>query len=74
MDWKMTQQCERGLDRRCRDQDGQIRQKNGNTRVDTLRETYGDAFAQEYRGDMHLRTLLDRAGAPSLSQYLRRRR
>jgi hypothetical protein len=70
----MTQQCERGLDDRCRDQDGQIRQKNGNTRVDTLRDTYGDDFAQGYRGDMHLRTLLDRTGAPSLSQYLRRNR
>lgn len=69
----MTQQCERGLDDRCRDLDGQIRQKNGNTRVDTLRETYGDGFAQGYRGDMHLRTLLDRSGVPSVSQYLRRR-
>jgi hypothetical protein len=70
----MTRQCDLGLDDRCRDLDGQIRQKNGNTRVDTLRETYGEEFAQGYRGDMHLRTLLDRTGAPSLSQYVRRRR
>ena len=67
----MTNKCDRGLDDRCRDQDGQIRQKNGNTRVDSLRETYGDDFAQGFRGDMHLRTLLDRTGSSSLSQYLK---
>ena len=67
----MTRQCDHGLDDRCRDQDGRIRQKNGNTRVDSLRETYGHDFAQGSRGDMHLRTL---PGAPSLSQYLRRPR
>jgi hypothetical protein len=70
----MTQQCNRDLDDRCRDQNGRIRQKNGNTRVGTLRETYGDDFGQGYRADMHLRTLLDKTGEPSLSQYLRRRR
>ena len=60
-----------GLDDRARDNDGEIRRKNGNTRVDTLRETYGEDFAPGARGDMHLDTLLDRTGAKSLSDYLK---
>ena len=39
----MTRHCHPGLDDRCRDKDGEIRRKNGNTRVDTLREIYGPA-------------------------------
>jgi hypothetical protein len=61
-----------GLDGHHRDADGQIRHKNGNTRIDTLRGTYGQDFAAGYRGDMKLETLLDRAGATSLSEYLKR--
>jgi len=60
-----------GLDGRSRDKDGEIRHKNGNTRVDTLRETYGDNFAPGVRGDMHLDTLLDRTGAKSLSELVK---
>jgi hypothetical protein len=60
-----------GLDERHRDANGEIRRKNGNTRVDTLRETYGEHFAKDFRGDMKLETLLDRAGADSLSDYLK---
>jgi len=62
-----------GLDGRHRDVDGRISEKHGNTRVDTLRETYGDGFAPGMRGDAHLRTVLDRAGAPSLSKLVRKR-
>jgi hypothetical protein len=62
-----------GLDNRHRDLNGEIRQKNGNTRIDTLRQTYGDDFAKEYRGDMRLDTLLDTAGVSSLSEYLKRK-
>ncbi|HUW30726.1 MAG TPA: hypothetical protein VM223_03875 [Planctomycetota bacterium] len=62
-----------GLDGRHRDVDGRIREKHGNTRVDTLRETYGDGFAPDVRGDMQLRTLLDRNGAPSLSRLVKKR-
>jgi hypothetical protein len=62
-----------GLDNRHRDKDGQTREKNGNTRVDTLRETYGDDFAPGIRGDAHLSTLLERSGSSSLSHYLRNR-
>lgn len=59
------------LDGRHRDQDGRISEKHGNTRVDTLRETYGDNFASGIRGDAHLSTLLERTGSTSLSSYLR---
>jgi len=65
--------CHTGLDDRCRDANGEIRRKNGSTRVDTLRETYGGDFAEEFRGDMHLRRLLERTGSSSLSDYLKRR-
>lgn len=61
-----------GLDGRHRDQNGQIRQKNGTTHVGTLREQYGDGFAAGRRSDMHLSTLLEREGAASLSQLLKR--
>jgi hypothetical protein len=61
-----------GLDGRHRDVDGKIRFKNGNTLIDTLLDTYGESFAKEYRSDMKLETLLRRAGANSLSDYLKR--
>jgi hypothetical protein len=63
-----------GLQNRHRDNDGQTREKSGNTRVDTLRETYGDDFAPGIRGDAHLSTLLERTGSSSLSDYLRNRK
>jgi hypothetical protein len=69
----VSQHCQPGLDDRCRDQNGQIREKNGNTRIDTLRKTYGDDFASGLRGDAHLQTLLDRTGAATLSDYLKNR-
>jgi hypothetical protein len=59
------------LDGRHRNQDGRISAKQGNTLVGTLRETYGDDFAAGRRSDMKLSTLLQRTGAPSLSQYLK---
>jgi hypothetical protein len=65
--------CHAGLDDRCRDHNGEIRHKNGNTRVDTLRETYGQTFAERYRGDMKLETLLERTHSKSLSDYLKNR-
>jgi hypothetical protein len=55
------------------DQNGEIRRKNGNTRVDTLRDTYGPSFAPNVQGDMRLDTLLNRAGARSLSDYLNKK-
>jgi hypothetical protein len=60
-----------GLDNRQCDTNGQIREKRGDTRIDTLRQTYGDNFAPGIRGDAHLKTLLDRTGSNSLSDYLK---
>jgi hypothetical protein len=69
----MSKNCDRGLDDRCRDKDGEIRHKNGATRVGTLRQTYGEGFAPGARSDMKLDTLLNRTGAHSLSGLLKRR-
>jgi hypothetical protein len=66
--------CSPGLDDRCRDLDGETRRKRSDTRVDTLRGTYGSEFAGGVRGDMRLGTLLDGANVNSLSQYLKRKR
>jgi hypothetical protein len=64
-------ECEDGLDGRCRDLDGEIRAKRGDTLVRTLRKTYGQDFAQGVRGDMRLDTLRERAGGSSLSKLLK---
>ena len=58
-----------GLDDRHRDQDGEIRRKNGNTKVGTLRRTYGADFAMGRRSDMHLDALLEESGTDSLSEF-----
>jgi hypothetical protein len=58
-----------GLDGRHRDSDGEIRRKNGNTQIGTLRNTYGPDFAAGYRRDMKLENLLDRTGSSSLSDH-----
>lgn len=66
--------CDVGLDNRCRDNDGEIRRKREDTLVRTLRQEYGEDFAQGYRGDTKLGNLLRRESAPSLTEYLRRER
>ena len=60
------------MDGLTRDRNGEIRHKNGNTRADTPRDTYGDTFPR-LRGDMHLDTLPDRTGAKSLSDFPNRK-
>jgi hypothetical protein len=67
----MSTHCHTGLDNRCRDEDGSIRRKRGDTLVGTLRREYGDDFAPGVRSDMHLDTLLDQANVSSLSEYIR---
>jgi len=62
--------CQSGLDDRCRDMDGEIRQKRGDTLVKTLRKTYGPDFAAGVRSDTRLDTLRDRTGE-SLSKMLK---
>lgn len=47
------------------------REKRGDTRIDTLRQTYGHNFAPGIRGDAHLKTLLDRTGSNSLADFLK---
>jgi hypothetical protein len=69
---KNGKQCDVGLDHRCRDLDGEIRQKRGDTLVRTLRETYGPDFAPGVRGDMRLDTLRERFG-DSLSHIIKKR-
>jgi len=69
----MSKDCRPGLDDRCRDNNGEIRHKNGATRIGTLRETYGENFASGARSDMKLDTLLERTGSRSLSQLLKKR-
>ena len=64
--------CSPGLDDRCRDNDGSIRQKRGDTLVRTLRRTYGEDFASGRRSDTRLDTLLQQEGAASLSELLER--
>jgi hypothetical protein len=68
----MSKKCNSGLDNRCRDNNSEIRHKNGATRVGTLRETYGEGFASGARSDMKLDTLLERTGARSLSELVKK--
>jgi hypothetical protein len=68
---KNGKNCDVGLDERCRDLDGEIRQKRGDTLVKTLRKTYGPDFAPGIRSDACLDTLRKRAGGESLSKILK---
>ncbi len=67
---KAVKAHKKGLDGRAEER-GRISHKRGNTRIDTLRKTYGDHFAAGRRGDMHLETLLKETGSASLHEYLR---
>jgi hypothetical protein len=62
----------KGLDGRERDQNGQIREKNGNTLVGTLRKEYGDKFAEGYRSDTKLETVREDTGK-SLSELIKKK-
>ena len=53
-----------GLDDRHRDEDGKTRTKNGNTRIGTLREIYGENFAAGRRRDMKLEVPVGGDGQP----------
>ena len=61
-----------GLDGRQRDENGQIREKRGDTRVGTLRQEYGEDFAKGYRSDTKLQTVRNDTGK-SLSQLTKRK-
>ena len=67
----MTKHFPTGLDHRTRDENGEIRQKRGDTLVGTLRKTYGEDFAPGARSDMRLDTLRERNGGASLSKIVK---
>ena len=66
--------CSEGLDNRCRDENGEIRRKRSDTLVGTLRHEYGEDFAEDFRSDAKLGTLLKETNSTSLSDYLKHRR
>jgi hypothetical protein len=68
-----TKHFPKGLDNRMRDQDGEIRKKRSDTKVETLRKTYGDDFAKGYRSDAQLGTVLQKEGLQTLDQLLKSR-
>ena len=53
---------------RSRTQSGPLREKRGDTHVDTIEKKYGVDLG--VRGDMHLDTLLDRKGLESLNDLI----
>ena len=69
-----TKHYPKGLDGRQRDQDGQIRKKRSDTKIETLRKEYGSNFAAGYRSDAKLGTVLKKEGVETLDQLLKRRR
>jgi len=68
---KSKNHCNTGLDQRCRDENGEIRQKRGDTLIKTLRKTYGPEFAPGVRSDARLDTIRERAGGESLSRLVK---
>jgi hypothetical protein len=59
--------CNTGLDDRCRDENGEIRRKRSDTLVGTLRREYGENFAEGFRSDAKLGTVLRETSSNSLS-------
>lgn len=62
----------KGLDGRMRDSNGEARHKRRDTLVGTLRETYGENFAEGYRSDTQLGKVLKREGVDTLDQLLKK--
>ena len=60
----------RGLDGRSRDENGEIRRKNGSTLVGTLRQTYGLDFLSGVRSDAKIENVLKQTGKDSLSDLI----
>ena len=61
-----------GLDHRHRDKNGEISRKHGNTKVSTLRQTYGASFALGIDGNKTLSEVLHIVDEPSLSKLCTR--
>jgi hypothetical protein len=62
--------AETGLLNRHRDKNGEISKKHGNTRVRTLRKTYGPSFAKGCDNHEKLSDVLMKLDEPSLSQLV----
>jgi hypothetical protein len=60
----------KGLDDRMRDEDGEIRQKRGDTQMGNIEEEYGIDFG--VRSNMRLDTFLEKTGYESLSEALKK--
>lgn len=69
-----TRHFPKGLDDRQRDKSGEIQRKRSDTKVATLRKEYVEEFARGYRSDAKLGTVLEREGAESLDQLLKKKR
>jgi hypothetical protein len=69
-----TRHAAKGLDRRQRDQGGQIHKKRSDTHVATLRKEYGESFAKGYRANTKLGVVLKKEGVESLHQLLKKKR
>ena len=67
-----SKHCNDGLDNRCRDGNGEIRRKRSDTLVGTLRVDYGETFAEEFRSDAKLGTVLRETKSNSLSDFRKR--
>ena len=63
-----------GLDNRHRDKNGKISRKHGNSRIRTLRETYGPGFAPGCGANAKLSDCLQQIDEKSLSQLVHDRR
>ena len=63
----------RGLDKRHRDKGGEIRRKNRNTLVKTLRKEYGEDFLKGYKADAKLGAVLKKEGVESLHDLVKRK-
>jgi len=68
----MSKHYPKGLDGRQRDQNGEIREKRGDTRVATLRKEYGPHFAKGFRSDAKLETVREDTGK-SLSELVKKK-
>lgn len=55
---------------RSRNQNGELRQKRGDTHVSTVEKKYNQDFG--VRSNMHLSTLLEKENVSSLDQLLRK--
>lgn len=64
----MTKDAEGMRGNRSRNQDGQLREKRGDTHIGTIEEKYDRDFG--VRSDMHLDTLLEKEGIKSLNDLV----